>query len=51
MRRTLLALLILAAPWLALLAAGCEQKITTIQKEERIEQSEPKMVSPGEEQL
>ncbi|NLX12982.1 MAG: hypothetical protein GXY44_04905 [Phycisphaerales bacterium] len=51
MRRTFFALLLLVAPWLALLVAGCEQKITTIQKEERIEQSEPRMVSPGEEQL
>ena len=49
MRRGLLALLILIAPVAtALFAAGCEQKVTTIDKSERIEETPPEMVSPGE---
>ncbi len=52
MTRKLIAILVLVAPALVLpLASGCAQKITTVQKTERIEQSEPQMVSPGEEVL
>lgn len=29
-------------------ATGCRQKTTTIERSERIEKSEPRMVSPGE---
>ncbi|HSW44446.1 MAG TPA: hypothetical protein VLM89_02635 [Phycisphaerae bacterium] len=49
MRRVILAWLLLAAPVVAILAAGCEQEVKSVQKTERIEQTEPRMVSPGTE--
>jgi len=49
MFRGLLSLLIAAAPIVVLLpAAGCEQEVKTVKREERVEESEPQMVSPGE---
>lgn len=52
MIRKLLAIMLLLAPAVALpLASGCAKKVTTVQKTERIEESEPKMVSPGQEVL
>ena len=52
MLRGILSLLILLAPVATLLAtAGCEPEIKTMQKTERIEQSEPEPVSPGTEML
>lgn len=48
MRRMLLALCIAAAPLVLFSSAGCEQKVKTYSKTERVEQSEPQMVSPGE---
>jgi hypothetical protein len=43
--------LLLIAPVIACfpLTSGCGKKTTTVQQEERIEESEPEMVSPGEE--
>ena len=32
-------------------SAGCSHKTTTVQAEQRTEESEPQMVSPGEEVL
>lgn len=49
MRRVILALLVAVAPVLTILvASGCEQEVKSVQKTERVEQSEPKMTSPGE---
>jgi len=49
MRRAILACLVAVAPILTILAvAGCEPEVKSVQKHERIEQSEPKMSSPGE---
>lgn len=53
MRRFMIALAVAAAPALTLaLSAGChENEVKTHQTSERIEQTEPKMVSPGTEVL
>ena len=53
MRRFMIALALAAAPALTLaMATGChENKVKTYQSSERIEQTEPKMVSPGTEVL
>jgi hypothetical protein len=52
MRRVILAWLVLTAPILTVLTtAGCEPEVKSVQKTERIEQSEPKMTSPGQEQI
>lgn len=52
MRRGILSLLILVAPVIALLATtGCEDEIKTVQKTERIEESEPQPVQQGTEVL
>lgn len=48
MRRMTLALLLLA-PLLALPASGCGKKVTTVERRETIQESEPRMVSPGTE--
>lgn len=49
MRRGILSLLILLAPVIGLLTtAGCEPEIKSVQKTERVEESEPQPVSPGE---
>jgi hypothetical protein len=50
MRRVIMACFIVVAPVLTILAAsGCEQEVKSVQKSERVEQSEPKMTSPGKE--
>jgi hypothetical protein len=50
MHRSLIALLLLLAPALVLpLAAGCAQKVTTVERKESVHESEPQMVSPGKE--
>ncbi len=52
MRRGLLSLLILVAPAVMLSATtGCEQKITSVQQSEQIQETEPQMTSPGQEVL
>ena len=52
MRRVILACLVAVAPILTILAAtGCEPEVKSVQKTERVEQTEPKMTSPGQEQL
>lgn len=53
MHRKLLALLIAAAPVAMILSltTGCEDKVKTYKKTERVEESEPQMTSPGEEVL
>jgi hypothetical protein len=49
MRRIVLALFLTVAPLAFWAAAGCsETKTTTYDRQERIEESEPRMVSPGE---
>jgi len=49
MLRGILSLFILLAPGLTLLAtAGCEPEIKSVQKTERVEESEPQPTSPGE---
>lgn len=49
MRRVMLSLFILLAPVVGLFAiTGCEPEIKSVQKTERIEESEPEPVSPGE---
>jgi hypothetical protein len=48
----ILACFVAVAPILTILAvAGCEPEVKSVQKSERIEQSEPKMTSPGQEQI
>ncbi len=47
MIRTLTSLVILAA--LGLLAMGCEPKTTTVERRTTVQESEPQMVSPGQE--
>ena len=48
MRRALFALWILIAPGLALLTVtGCEQEVKSVRSEQRVEESEPQMQSPG----
>ena len=52
MRRALITLIALLLPVSAvLLSTGCARKVTTVQKSERIEESEPHMTSPGTEVL
>ena len=49
MRRGMLSLLILLAPVMGtLMTAGCEPEIKSVQKTERVQESEPQPVSPGE---
>ncbi len=49
MRRFLLGLLIALGPGLILAtAAGCGEEIRTQSHSERVQESEPRMVSPGE---
>lgn len=49
MTRVLVSLLFVSAPLLLLLAStGCEPETKSVQKTERVEESEPQMVSPGE---
>jgi hypothetical protein len=49
MGRVILAWLVAFAPVVTILAAaGCEPEVKSVQKSERIEQSEPQMTSPGE---
>lgn len=50
MIRRMIALAVLVAP-VALLAtsSGCEPKVTRVEKTERVTESEPRMVSPGQE--
>ncbi len=50
MSRLCLAILVLLLPAVALLtAAGCEEKTVTVQQTEQRHETQPKMVSPGEE--
>jgi hypothetical protein len=49
MRRVILSWLILAAPVISILAAGCEQEVKSVQQTERVQETEPQMVSPGTE--
>jgi len=49
MRRVILSWLILAAPVVALLTAGCEQEVKSVRQTEQVQESEPQMVSPGSE--
>jgi len=49
MRRAFLSLIVLVAPAVALLTAGCEPEVRTVHRSERIEESEPRTVSPGQE--
>ena len=49
MRRGVFSLLIVIAPAIALLsAAGCDDKIESVQRTESVQESEPEMVSPGD---
>lgn len=50
MIRMILSLVVLAAPAVLLLSSGCsEEKVTTIERRGTIQESEPRMVSPGTE--
>jgi uncharacterized lipoprotein YehR (DUF1307 family) len=52
MHRKLLALLIAVAPLAMILSlTGCGDKVKSVKKSERQEESTPTMVSPGEEVL
>jgi len=52
MRRMILAWFVAAVPILTILAvAGCEPEVKSVQKTERVQESEPQMVSPGQEKL
>ncbi len=49
MTRLLMAGAMLVLPAMTLLtAAGCDPEVRTVHKTERVEESEPQMVSPGE---
>lgn len=48
MRRMLLILWLAAGPLLLLSAVGCEQEVRTQTHSERVQESPPRMVSPGE---
>ncbi len=48
MRRVILAWLVLLAPACTILAtAGCEQETKSVQRHERVDETEPQMTSPG----
>ncbi len=50
MRRAFLSFIVLAAPAFVLLtAAGCDPEVRTVERTERVEESEPQTVSPGQE--
>jgi hypothetical protein len=50
MRKLLLTIAVVAAPWMLVLAAtGCEEKVVTVSESEQRHESEPEMSSPGEE--
>lgn len=52
MLRQLAALLIAAAPVVMILSlSGCQDEVKTVRQTERVEESEQRMVSPGEEVL
>ncbi|HOB76650.1 MAG TPA: hypothetical protein PKG54_19240 [Phycisphaerae bacterium] len=48
MRRFLLILWLAVGPSLLLAVSGCAQEVRTQSHSERIQQSEPQMVSPGD---
>jgi len=51
MKRWMLILWLVAAPATLLTAAGCEQKVKTYERKQTVQESEPRMVSPGTEVL
>ncbi len=51
MKRILLALLLTLGPCAVLLTAGCEKEVRTVDQKQSVQQSEPRMVSPGQEVL
>jgi hypothetical protein len=50
-RIALIAWLILGPAALLLTATGCEKEVRTVDQKQTVQQSEPRMVSPGTEQL
>ncbi len=49
MRQLAFSVLLILAPAAALGPVGCSEKTTTVEQTEEIHESEPQMVSPGEE--
>lgn len=50
MYRALLVLVMAAAPAIVLLGAtGCEPEVKTVHQKQTVQESEPQMVSPGQE--
>lgn len=49
MYRLILAVLMTFAPAAILLSAGCEKEVRTIDRKTTVQESEPQMVSPGQE--
>ncbi|HOA74004.1 MAG TPA: hypothetical protein PL151_07770 [Phycisphaerae bacterium] len=49
MKRFLLILWLAIGPSALLLTAGCEQKVQTFESKTTVQESEPRMVSPGTE--
>lgn len=48
MKRLLLALWIAFGPLVLLSMSGCEKEVRTYDRKQTVQESEPKMVSPGE---
>lgn len=48
MKRLVLALWMAFGPLVLLAASGCEKEVRTYDRKQTVQESEPKMVSPGE---
>jgi len=51
MRRLLLTLWLVLAPCLVAATSGCEQEVRSVDRKQTVQESEPRMVSPGTEVL
>jgi hypothetical protein len=51
MKRVALVICLLVSPLLLMSTSGCEEKVRTVDRKTTVQQSEPKMRSPGTEQL
>lgn len=51
MKHLLLIACLVAGPLALLMAGGCEQEVRTVERRTTVQESEPRMVSPGTEVL
>ncbi len=51
MKRMALVLWLVFGPSVLLLSTGCEKEVRTVDRKQSVQESEPKMVSPGKEVL